>query len=126
MGRPHGTLAERDRTGDSRADFSDRSTLIEELRDPQAPLDASDADAKVRAAELIGRLGFDTADVGTLDESWRFEPGACPRIYLADPDVPAERIMQALRGTAAHRQAASGVCCSPADVRVRDTPRGVT
>lgn len=36
-------------------------------------------------------------DAGTLDESWRFEPeaGAYTRIYLADPDVPAERILQA-------------------------------
>ncbi|MFJ8768207.1 NADPH-dependent F420 reductase [Streptomyces clavifer] len=61
------------------------------------PIAGSDPDAKARAAELIGRLGFDTVDAGTLDESWRFEPeaGAYTRIYLADPDVPAERMLQA-------------------------------
>lgn len=61
------------------------------------PIAGNDPDAQARAAELIGRLGFDTVDAGTLDGSWRFEPeaGAYTRIYLADPDVPAEHIMRA-------------------------------
>ncbi|UPZ26499.1 NADPH-dependent F420 reductase [Streptomyces sp. LRE541] len=61
------------------------------------PVAGDDRGAKARAADLIGRLGFEAVDAGTLDESWRFEPeaGAYTRIYLADPDVPAERIMQA-------------------------------
>ncbi|WP_369179637.1 NADPH-dependent F420 reductase [Streptomyces mutabilis] len=61
------------------------------------PIAGNDPDAKARATELIGRLGFDAVDAGTLGESWRFEPeaGAYTRIYLADPDVPAERMLQA-------------------------------
>ena len=60
------------------------------------PIAGNDPDAKARAAELIGLLGYDTVDAGTLDESWRFEPeaGAYTRIYLADPDVPADRMLQ--------------------------------
>jgi 8-hydroxy-5-deazaflavin:NADPH oxidoreductase len=61
------------------------------------PIAGKDRDAKARATELIGRLGFDTVDAGTLDESWRFEPeaGAYTRIYCADPGVPDDRILQA-------------------------------
>lgn len=61
------------------------------------PIAGEDAGAKARAAELIDRLGFDTVDVGTPAESWRFEPesGAYTQIYLADPDVPVEQMMQA-------------------------------
>ncbi|MGW0570838.1 NADPH-dependent F420 reductase [Streptomyces tauricus] len=61
------------------------------------PVAGDDRGARARVADLIGRLGFEAVDAGTLDESWRFEPeaGAYTRIYLADPDVPAERIMQA-------------------------------
>ncbi|MET9563693.1 NADPH-dependent F420 reductase [Streptomyces tauricus] len=61
------------------------------------PVASDDRGAKARVADLIGRLGFEVVDAGALDESWRFEPeaGAYTRIYLADPDVPAERIMQA-------------------------------
>jgi predicted dinucleotide-binding enzyme len=60
------------------------------------PVAGNDSGAKARAAELIDRLGFDTVDAGTLDESWRFEPesGAYTRIYLADPDVPAEHMLR--------------------------------
>ncbi|MGW7052663.1 NADPH-dependent F420 reductase [Streptomyces sp. NPDC054887] len=69
-----------------RADAPDRSAL---------PIAGNDHHAKGRAAELIDRLGFDTVDAGTLSESWRFEPeaGAYTRVYLADPDVPAERML---------------------------------
>jgi predicted dinucleotide-binding enzyme len=61
------------------------------------PIAGDDSGAKARAAELIERLGFDTVDAGALAESWRFEPesGAYTRIYLADPDVPVERMLQA-------------------------------
>jgi predicted dinucleotide-binding enzyme len=61
------------------------------------PIAGDDSGAKVRAAELIGRLGYDTIDAGTLADSWRFEPeaGAYTRVYLAEPDVPAEQMMQA-------------------------------
>jgi predicted dinucleotide-binding enzyme len=61
------------------------------------PIAGDDPGAKARAAQLIERLGFDTVDAGTLADSWRFEPesGAYTQIYLADPDVPVERILQA-------------------------------
>lgn len=60
------------------------------------PIAGNAPDAKAQAAELIDRLGFDTVDAGTPDESWRFEPeaGAYTRVYLADPDVPAEHMLQ--------------------------------
>jgi len=49
------------------------------------------------AARLIDRLGFEPVDAGMLAESWRFEPeaGAYTRIYLADPGVPVEQILEA-------------------------------
>ncbi len=70
------------------AGAADRSAL---------PVAGEDSGAKERAAELIDRLGFDTVDAGTPAQSWRFEPesGAYTRIYLADPDVAAERMTQA-------------------------------
>lgn len=60
-------------------DSGERSTL---------PIAGDDPDAKRTAAELIDRLGFDTLDVGGMDQSWRFEPeiAAYTQIYLADPD----------------------------------------
>ncbi len=70
------------------AGATDRSAL---------PIAGDDLGAKARAAQLIERLGFDTVDAGALAESWRFEPesGAYTQIYLADPDVPVERMLQA-------------------------------
>ncbi|MEU0239061.1 NAD(P)-binding domain-containing protein [Nocardiopsis sp. NPDC006198] len=70
------------------ADATDRSAL---------PIAGEDTGAKERAAALIDRLGFDTVDAGTPAQSWRFEPesDAYTQIYLADPDVPLERMMQA-------------------------------
>ncbi|WP_327097572.1 NAD(P)-binding domain-containing protein [Nocardia vinacea] len=61
------------------------------------PIAGADQGAKTRAAELIDRLGFDTVDAGTPGETWRFEPeaGAYTRIYLADPSVPVERMLEA-------------------------------
>ncbi|XVQ14527.1 NADPH-dependent F420 reductase [Spirillospora sp. CA-255316] len=66
----------------------DRSTL---------PIAGDDPGAKARAAELIGRLGFETLDAGTLADSWRFEPeaGAYTQIYFADPNTPVENMMEA-------------------------------
>jgi predicted dinucleotide-binding enzyme len=60
------------------------------------PIAGDDPDAKARAADLIYQRGFDTVDAGALDESWHFEPEsrAYTRIYLADPDVPAEHMLQ--------------------------------
>lgn len=70
------------------AGAADRSAL---------PIAGEDPGAKARATALIDRLGFDTVSAGTPAESWRFEPesDAYTRIYLADPEVPAEQMMQA-------------------------------
>ena len=61
------------------------------------PVASDDDNAKAVAAELIERLGFDAVDAGPLSESWRFEPEAkaYTRLYLADPETPAERMPEA-------------------------------
>ena len=53
------------------------------------PIAGDDPQAKVVAAELISRLGFDTVDAGPLAESWRFEPetDAYTVPYCTDPDA---------------------------------------
>ncbi|QNP68183.1 NAD(P)-binding domain-containing protein [Streptomyces roseirectus] len=53
------------------------------------PIAGDDPRAKEEAADLIGRLGFDTVDAGPLSESWRFEPETLPFAtpYAADPDA---------------------------------------
>ncbi|MET7355800.1 hypothetical protein [Streptomyces mirabilis] len=53
------------------------------------PIAGDDAQAKASAADLIGRLGFDTVDAGSLAEGWRFEPETAPYAvpYSADPDA---------------------------------------
>ncbi|MFF4352925.1 NADPH-dependent F420 reductase [Streptomyces sp. NPDC001530] len=53
------------------------------------PLAGNDAEAKASAAALIDQLGYDTVDVGTLGDSWRFEPETAPFVmpYLADPEA---------------------------------------
>lgn len=48
------------------AGAADRSSL---------PIAGNDADAKATAAQLISTLGYDTIDVGPLNESWRFQVG---------------------------------------------------
>jgi predicted dinucleotide-binding enzyme len=39
------------------------------------PIAGDDAAAKAEVAELLDYLGYDAADIGTLAESWRSEPG---------------------------------------------------
>lgn len=48
-----------------------------------------DADALHAVSELVGTLGFEPVDAGSLAESWRFEPesGAYTNVYAADPDL---------------------------------------
>ncbi|MBD9724848.1 hypothetical protein [Streptomyces caniscabiei] len=54
-------------------------------------LAVDDPQAKAEAADLISRLGFDTASgpAGPLAESWRFEPetAAYALPYFIDPDA---------------------------------------
>jgi 8-hydroxy-5-deazaflavin:NADPH oxidoreductase len=61
------------------------------------PVASDDDEAKAVSIELIDRLGFDAVDAGPLSESWRFEPEAkaYTRLYLADPETPAERMLEA-------------------------------
>ncbi|MFE4757852.1 hypothetical protein ACFRIB_48045 [Streptomyces mirabilis] len=66
------------------------------------PIAGDDAQAKASAADLIGRLGFDTVDAGSPAEGWRFEPQTAPYAvpYSADPDPDAVRAFWAEVGEA--------------------------
>lgn len=53
------------------------------------PIAGDDEAAKSEAAALLDRLGYDTADAGTLADSWRMQPGTpvYGTPYLRDPDA---------------------------------------
>jgi 8-hydroxy-5-deazaflavin:NADPH oxidoreductase len=53
------------------------------------PVAADDEAAKRTVMALVEELGFDPVDAGTLDESWRQQPGA--PVYGADLDAPGVR-----------------------------------
>lgn len=67
---------------------SDRSAL---------PIAGDDDAAKVQAAAIIERLGYDTVDAGTLADSWKFEPDtpAYGLMYFADPNASEQQLMSA-------------------------------
>lgn len=50
------------------------------------PIAGDDPAAKAQVAELLGALGYDAVDVGTLADSWRSEPGT--PVYV-QPYLPA-------------------------------------
>jgi hypothetical protein len=56
------------------------------------PVAGDDGTSKAVVMELIDELGFDAVDAGSLDESWRQQPGT--PVYTADLD--AERLRLAL------------------------------
>ncbi len=56
------------------------------------PVAGDDPKAKAVVLRLIDELGFDGVDAGTLDDSWKQQPGA--PVYTADMD--AEGVRQAL------------------------------
>ena len=56
------------------------------------PVAGDDATAKATVSDLINELGFDAVDAGTLDESWRQQPGT--PVYGTDLD--AEGVRRAL------------------------------
>jgi predicted dinucleotide-binding enzyme len=56
------------------------------------PVAGDDAKAKAIVMELIDAIGFDAVDAGTLDESWRQQPGT--PVYGTDFD--AEGVRRAL------------------------------
>ena len=51
------------------------------------PIAGDDPAAKAQVAELLDALGYDTVDVGTFVDSWRFEPGS--PVYL-QPYLPGQ------------------------------------
>lgn len=53
------------------------------------PIAGNDPKAKERVLELVDELGFDPIDAGTLDESWRQQPGT--PVYATDHDVKGVR-----------------------------------
>lgn len=53
------------------------------------PVAGDDAAAKAIVMKLVDELGFDPVDAGTLDESWRQQPGT--PVYTADRDVNGVR-----------------------------------
>ncbi|MFC0534165.1 NADPH-dependent F420 reductase [Phytohabitans kaempferiae] len=53
------------------------------------PVASDDATAKRTVMGLVEELGFDPIDAGTLDESWRQQPGT--PVYTADRDADGVR-----------------------------------
>lgn len=54
------------------------------------PYAGDDAHAKQTVAALIDALGFDPVDAGSLDDSWRQQPGAlCYGVALSESDLRA-------------------------------------
>lgn len=56
------------------------------------PVAGDDANAKAKVIELLDELGFDGVDAGTIDESWKQQPGT--PVYGTDFD--AEGVKKAL------------------------------
>ncbi|MEH0626543.1 hypothetical protein [Streptomyces stelliscabiei] len=54
------------------------------------PITGDDAAAKKSVTTLLDRLGYDTADAGTMSESWRIQDGNPDWVlpYLSDPRLP--------------------------------------
>ncbi|MEV8377366.1 NAD(P)-binding domain-containing protein [Kribbella sp. NPDC056861] len=53
------------------------------------PVAGDDQAAKDKVLQLVEQLGFDAVDAGTLDESWRQQPGT--PVYGTDPDIDGLR-----------------------------------
>jgi predicted dinucleotide-binding enzyme len=47
------------------------------------PISGDNTQAKEIVAQLIDRIGFDSVDAGTIDESWRQQPGS--PVYCTNP-----------------------------------------
>lgn len=87
------------------------SIIADHLRDKGLPaatpgrialaVAGDDPEAKATAMSLIDTLGFDSVDGGTIDESWRQQPGTPG--YLKD--LPADGVRQALADASSDRSA---------------------
>lgn len=64
------------------------------------PVAGDEVEAKAVVMGLINELGFDPVDAGTLDESWRQQPGT--PVYTADFD--AEGVRRALAAASKERE----------------------
>ena len=53
------------------------------------PVAGDDSEAKATVIKLLDELGFDGVDAGTIDESWRQQPGT--PVYAADFDADGVR-----------------------------------
>jgi predicted dinucleotide-binding enzyme len=53
------------------------------------PVAGDDPRAKQKVIDLLDELGFDGVDAGTIDESWRQQPGT--PVYATDHDIPGVR-----------------------------------
>jgi predicted dinucleotide-binding enzyme len=53
------------------------------------PVAGDDAKAKAVVMQLIDEIGFDAVDAGTIDESWRQQPGS--PVYGTDHDAEGVR-----------------------------------
>ena len=74
------------------------------------PVAGDDPAAKSIVMDLVQELGFDAVDAGTLDESWRQQPGT--PVYAADLD--ADGVRRALSEASPHRtEEFSGTLESP-------------
>ncbi|HSP37929.1 MAG TPA: NAD(P)-binding domain-containing protein [Frankiaceae bacterium] len=60
------------------------------------PVSGDDDAAKRTVMTLIDELGFDTIDTGSLDDSWRYQPGT--PAYVADSDLQQLRERLAAAG----------------------------
>jgi 8-hydroxy-5-deazaflavin:NADPH oxidoreductase len=65
------------------------------------PVAGDDPDTKADVMRLVDQLGFDPVDAGTLEESWRQQPGS--PCYAADLD--AVRLREALAAASPERPA---------------------
>lgn len=64
------------------------------------PVSGDDAAAKAVVLKLVEQLGFDGVDAGSLDESWRQQPGT--PVYAAD--LNAEGVRRALKEASPERR----------------------
>jgi 8-hydroxy-5-deazaflavin:NADPH oxidoreductase len=53
------------------------------------PVSGDDANAKATVMRLVGEIGFDAVDAGSLDDSWRQQPGT--PVYTKDRDAGGVR-----------------------------------
>ncbi|MCF0049312.1 NAD(P)-binding domain-containing protein [Dyadobacter sp. LJ53] len=62
---------------------------LEGSRRSAVPIASDDQEAKSVVTEFLGRIGYDTVDMGTLKDSWRSEPTMPVYVapYLGKPDA---------------------------------------